>query len=161
LAEHVDLKRFFNSTIYGELPEKKSPVGVPFHVIGFNANDITEALTSEECNQIMGHQHRGTYTWYYMLGFIDQDCQAIYLGSPSRDDLVRAVGRLVQDGLAPTALTHAQKLDITNDTRVLKLCRKRQDYADRIKRLGYPSSRLPRELSCIKNTRQYRPTSIT
>jgi hypothetical protein len=81
----------------------------------------------------MGHRHRGTYTRYYMPGFIDRDCQAIYLGSPSRDDLVRAVGRLARDILAPTALTDAQKLEISNDPRVLKLCRRRQHYADKIK----------------------------
>ncbi|KAI9763366.1 MAG: hypothetical protein M1840_000558 [Geoglossum simile] len=98
---------------------------------------ITEALTPEECNQIMGHRHRGTYTRYYMPGFIDRDCQAIYLGSPSRDDLVRAVGRLARDVLAPTALTDAQKFNVSNDARVLKLCQKRQGYADRIKELGY------------------------
>jgi hypothetical protein len=73
-----------------------------------------------------------------MPGFIDRDCQAIYLGSPSRDDLVRAVGRLARDALAPTALTDAQKFEISNNPRVLKLCRKRQYCADRIKKdLGF------------------------
>ncbi|KAI9785532.1 MAG: hypothetical protein M1839_009273 [Geoglossum umbratile] len=101
---------------------------------------ITEALTSEECNQIMGHRHRGTYTRYYMPGSIDQDCQAIYLSSPSRDDLARAVGQLARDALAPTALTDAQKPEISNDRRLLKLCRKRQYCANKIKEeLGFPT----------------------
>ncbi|KAH0559988.1 hypothetical protein GP486_003490 [Trichoglossum hirsutum] len=101
---------------------------------------ITEALTPEECNQIMGHRHRGTYIRYYMSGFIDRDCQAIYLGSPSRDDLVRAVGRLTRDALAPTTLTDTQKLEISNDPKLLELCRRRQCYADKIKEdLGFPT----------------------
>src|SRR5437762_3299989 len=101
---------------------------------------MLEALTPEECNQIMGHRDRRTYTRYYMPGFIDRDCQAIYLGSPSRDDLVRAVGRLARDALAPTALTDAQKFQISNDRRVLKLCQRRQYCADKIKKdLGFPT----------------------
>src|SRR5437667_719873 len=101
---------------------------------------MLEALTPEECNQIMGHRDRGTYTRYYMPGFIDRDCQAIYLGSPSRDDLVRAVGRLARDALAPTTLTDAQKLEISNDPRLLELCQRRQHYADKIKEdLSFPT----------------------
>ncbi|KAH0558787.1 hypothetical protein GP486_004570 [Trichoglossum hirsutum] len=48
-----------------------------------------------------------------MPGFIDRDCQAIYLGSPSQDDL---------------------KLEINNDSMLLKLYERRQCCADKIKR---------------------------
>ncbi|KAI9779310.1 MAG: hypothetical protein M1839_007418 [Geoglossum umbratile] len=72
-----------------------------------------------------------------MPGFIDRGWQAIYLGSPSRDDLVRAVGRLARDALAPTTLTDAQKFEISNNPRVLKLCQKRQYCADKMKDLGF------------------------
>jgi hypothetical protein len=61
-------------------------------------------VTPEERRQIMGN--RGdVYERYYMLAFIDRDCQAIYLGSTRRDDLIRAVGRLARHKRAPKHLT--------------------------------------------------------
>jgi Protein of unknown function (DUF3435) len=73
-----------------------------------------------------------------MLGFIDRDCIAINLGMPLRDDIVRAVGRLARDELAPIHLIDAQKFEISNDSHVLELCRKRKAYTDKIKKaLGF------------------------
>jgi hypothetical protein len=74
-----------------------------------------------------------------MPGFIDRDCQAIYLGSPSRDDLVRAVGRLAYNQRAPTALTDIQKVAISNDPRILELGKTRRACVAKIKDLGYPT----------------------
>jgi hypothetical protein len=74
-----------------------------------------------------------------MPGFIDRDCQAIYLGSPSRDDLVRAVGRLAYNQRAPTALTDVQKLVISNDPQLLELGKTRRTCMAKIKDLGYPT----------------------
>ncbi|KAH6668513.1 hypothetical protein B0J14DRAFT_658420 [Halenospora varia] len=54
---------------------------------------ITEALTAEECNQIMGQRSRSTYTRFYIPPFIDRDVQAIYCGIPSRDNLIREVNQ--------------------------------------------------------------------
>jgi hypothetical protein len=57
------------------------------------ANKHTEVLTPEERKQIMGN--RGdVYERHYMPEFIDWVCQAIYLCTTRRDDLIRAVGRL-------------------------------------------------------------------
>jgi hypothetical protein len=44
------------------------------------------------------------YERYYMPAFINRDCQAIYLGSIRRDDLVQAVGRLARHERAPKHL---------------------------------------------------------
>jgi hypothetical protein len=40
-----------------------------------------------------------------MPSFIDTDCQAIYLGTTRRDDLIRAISRLERYDQAPTKLT--------------------------------------------------------
>ena len=61
-----------------------------------------------------------------MPAIIDRYCQAICLGCPSRDDLVRAVGRLARDELAPTSLTDAEKFEISHHPpgpKTLKLAR--------------------------------------
>ncbi|APA14650.1 hypothetical protein sscle_13g094200 [Sclerotinia sclerotiorum 1980 UF-70] len=56
--------------------------------------------------------HRGdVYERYYMPAFIDTDCQAIYLGSTRRKDLIRAVGRLSRHERAPSDLTDAQNAE--------------------------------------------------
>jgi len=97
---------------------------------------MIEVLIPEERNQIIGHR-RVTYERYYMPGFIDRDCQAIYLGSPSRDDFVRAVGRLAYNQGAPTALTDVQKLAISNDPQILELGKTRRTCVAKIQDLGY------------------------
>ncbi|KFZ13522.1 hypothetical protein V501_03678 [Pseudogymnoascus sp. VKM F-4519 (FW-2642)] len=72
---------------------------------------LNEELTPEERRQIMGNQG-DVYERYYMPAFIDRDCQAIYLGSTRRDDLIRAVGRLARHARAPPALTDVQNQEI-------------------------------------------------
>lgn len=81
---------------------------------------MNESVTPEECRQIMGH--RGdVYERYYMPAFIDTDCQAIYLGSTRREDLIRAVGRLSRHERAPQALNDLQKFEISQDPKILEL----------------------------------------
>jgi hypothetical protein len=58
---------------------------------------MVEAVTPDEHGQIMGQRDSTTYRRYYMPDFIDQDCQAIYLGTVPQDDLVRRVGWLPRD----------------------------------------------------------------
>ncbi|KAH6667438.1 hypothetical protein B0J14DRAFT_447735, partial [Halenospora varia] len=77
------------------------------------------------------------YERHYMPSFIDADCQAIYLGTTRRDDLIRAVGRLERHDQAPTELTDVQKRDIWNHPGVVKLVQDRQRYATKIKKRGY------------------------
>jgi hypothetical protein len=102
------------------------------------ANKHAEVLTPEERKQIMGN--RGdVYERHYMPAFIDRDCQAIYLGTTRRDDLIRAVGRLERHEQAPTALTDVQKFDIQNHPDVVKLVELREKYVRKIKRRGYPT----------------------
>jgi hypothetical protein len=99
---------------------------------------LLEALTLKECNQIIGHRSRNTYTRYYIPGFINRDCIAINLSMLLRDDIVQAVGRLARNELALTYLTDTQKFEISNDLHVLELCCKRKAYTDKIKKaLGF------------------------
>jgi hypothetical protein len=84
--------------------------------------------------------HRGdVYERYYMPAFIDRDCQAIYLGSTRRDDLIRAVGRLARHERAPKALTDVQKFEISRHPKVLELVDKRAKCVQEIKEHGYPT----------------------
>ena len=61
------------------------------------------------------------YERHYMPAFIDADCQAIYLGTTRRDDLICAVGRLERHDQAPTKLTDDQKQGIWNHPDIVKL----------------------------------------
>jgi hypothetical protein len=84
--------------------------------------------------------HRGdVYERYYMPSFIDRDCQAIYLGSTRRDDLIRAVGRLICHERAPKALTDVQKFEISRHPELLKLIEERAQCVRELKNHGYPT----------------------
>jgi len=88
----------------------------------------------------MGHrQGGGTYERYYMPGFIDADCQGIYLGNPPRNSLVDAVGRLglTRDRRAPTGLTQDQRDEIKNHPEVVRLRRERDRCTQRIYDNGF------------------------
>jgi hypothetical protein len=98
--------------------------------------DTAEALTPEERKQIMGN--RGdVYERHYMPAFIDVDCQAIYLGTTRRDDLVRAVGRLERHEQAPAHLTDLQEFEIAIDPRIVELKESLAKYGAKIKGRGY------------------------
>ena len=77
------------------------------------------------------------YERYYMPSFVDKDCQAIYLGSTRRDDLIRAVGRIARHERAPKFLDDVQKFEISRHPEVLKLIEKRKRYVQKIKDRGY------------------------
>jgi hypothetical protein len=82
--------------------------------------------------------HRGdVYERYYMPAFIDKDCQAIYLGSTRRDDLIRSVGRLARHEQAPTALTDTQKFTIEREPDIVNLIKRREKCVQIIKAHGY------------------------
>jgi CRISPR/Cas system-associated endonuclease/helicase Cas3 len=87
------------------------------------------------------------YEQYYMPAFIDRDCQAIYLDSTGRDDLIQAVGRLARHERTPTALTDVQKFEISRHPDLLELIEKRAWYVREIKDHGYPT------IKAAKNTR--------
>jgi hypothetical protein len=98
--------------------------------------NAAEVLTPKERKQIMGN--RGdVYERHYMLAFIDRDCQAIYLGTTRRDDLIQAVGRLERHEQAPTSLTDVQEFEIKNDPRIVELCESLAKHGAKIKRRGY------------------------
>ena len=80
-----------------------------------------ETLTPEECNQIMSHRSRAVYERHYMPAFIDRDCEAIYLGHTRRDDIVRAVGRLIRHSQAPVGLTDDQEMEVRNHPELRRL----------------------------------------
>jgi hypothetical protein len=95
---------------------------------------MIEAVTPDERGQIMGHWDPTVYRRHYMPDVIDRDCQAIYLGTVPQDNLVQRVGRLPRDLQAPTVLTNAQKSEVMNDPKLLRLCQKRQKIAKKIKK---------------------------
>lgn len=65
-----------------------------------------EVLTPEERRYAMGNSG-DVYERYYMLLFIDADCQAIYLRTTRHEDLIRAIGRLERHDDALNKLTKA------------------------------------------------------
>jgi hypothetical protein len=90
------------------------------------------------------------YERYYMPAFIDRDCQAIYLGSTRRDDLIRAVGRLARHERAPKHLTDVQKFEISRHPDLLNLIKERARYVQEIKDHGY------RTIKAAKGTKLYK-----
>jgi len=87
------------------------------------------------------------YERHYMPAFIDRDCQAIYLGTTRRDDLVRAVGRLERHEQAPTFLTDAQKFEIKNHPDVVALIELRDRYGEKIKGRSYSTFKAAKKTS--------------
>jgi hypothetical protein len=90
------------------------------------------------------------YERYYLPSFIDADCQAIYLGSTRREDLIRAIGRLERYEGAPDKLTDVQKREILNHPDIVKCIRDRERYAAKIKKRGYST------LKAAKDTLWYK-----
>ena len=78
------------------------------------------------------------YERYYMPNFVDKDVLAIFLGTPRRDDLVRAVGRLERHEMAPDRLDKVQQEEIRNDPELISLTRCREEIVTQIKR-AYPT----------------------
>ena len=74
------------------------------------------------------------YWQYYQPDFIDQDCQAIYLGTIPQDNLIQRVGQLPFYTKAPPALTDTQKAKVKNDPRLLRLCQKHDGLSKIIKK---------------------------
>ena len=77
------------------------------------------------------------YERHYMPSFIDADCQAIYLGTTRREDLIRRVGRLERHNDAPDKLNNVQKEEISKDPYILKKIEDQKRYALKIKEDGY------------------------
>jgi hypothetical protein len=99
------------------------------------ANQLeVEAVTPDERGQIMGQRDPAVYRRHYIPDFIDRDCQAIYLGTVTQDDLVRRVGRIPYNLNAPTALTDAEKSEIRNSPELVQLYQKRSRVYEKIKR---------------------------
>ena len=84
-----------------------------------------------------------------MPNFIDRDTLAIYLGTPRRDDLIRAVGQLERHEEAPDRLTDAQKDEIWDDPEIVELLEEREKYSAKIKKCGYPT------IKAAKGTKYY------
>jgi hypothetical protein len=74
-----------------------------------------------------------------MPNFIDRDTLAIYLGTPRRGHLIRAVGQLERHDEAPDKLTDAQKDEIWDDLEMVSLLEERRKCAAKIKECGYPT----------------------
>ncbi|PVH68439.1 hypothetical protein DL98DRAFT_217496 [Cadophora sp. DSE1049] len=104
------------------------------------------------------------YERHYMPSFIDADCQAIYLGTTRREDLIRAVGRLERHDDAPNKLNEVQKKEISNHPYILKKVQARKRYARKIKEDGYSTikaakdtywykkhNKAQRKINCKKN----------
>ncbi len=110
---------------------------------------MTEAVTPDERGQILSQRDPTVYRRYYLPDFIDRDCQAIYLGTVPQDQLLRRVGRLPFHLDAPPALTDAQKAEIRNDPDLLRLYRRRDKVARKIKEKYFP-------MKAAEGTRRYK-----
>jgi hypothetical protein len=95
---------------------------------------IIEAVTADKYSQIINQQDPTVYRRYYQPDFIDRDCQAIYLGTVLQDNLIQKVGQLPFYTEVPPALTDAQKAEVKNDPRLLRLCQKRDRLSKMIKK---------------------------
>ncbi|CZS99473.1 uncharacterized protein RAG0_07805 [Rhynchosporium agropyri] len=109
-----------------------------------------EALTPEERRYAMGNSG-DVYERYYMPSFINADCQAIYLGTTRREDLIRAVGRLERYDDAPDKLNDIQKKEISNYLYILKKVKARKDYVLKIKADGYSIIKAAKGTFCAIN----------
>lgn len=98
---------------------------------------ILEALTSEECNQIMGHRSRSTYQRYYAPRNSRRDVANIFCGLITRDYIMKAMQRLSRDQFAPKSLNKVQLSEVNNIPKLLELAGKRNDYKQQIHALGY------------------------
>jgi hypothetical protein len=119
-------------------------------------------VTPDERGQILSQRDPTVYRRYYLPDFIDRDCQAIYLGTVPQDQLIRRVGRLPFHLDAPQALTDAQKSEIRNDPDLLRLYRRRDKVAKKIKKKYSPMraaegtrryerhQRLQRRINCLQ-----------
>ncbi|ETS84054.1 hypothetical protein PFICI_05930 [Pestalotiopsis fici W106-1] len=81
---------------------------------------LNEAYTPEERNQIMGHTGgtSAVYRNYYMPEFVDKDVQSVYFGVTPRDNVIRAIGRIRRNALAPTRLTQDQQDEVKRDAKL-------------------------------------------
>ncbi|KAI0550140.1 hypothetical protein F4679DRAFT_595032 [Xylaria curta] len=96
---------------------------------------LTEALTTEERNQLMGHAG-GTstvYRQYYMPDFVDTDIQAIYFGSVPQKDLIQQMSMIPRNELAPTRLNDEQKELVKTDPRLVGAIQKREECKAKIR----------------------------
>jgi hypothetical protein len=79
------------------------------------------------------------YEQYYTPNFVDKDIHAIFLGTPRRDDLIRAVGRLERHEMAPDVLNKAQQKEVMDDLVLVGLTKCRDELKAQAKSVGYPT----------------------
>lgn len=84
-----------------------------------------DAGSVAERDQVMGHANSRTFE-FYLNEQVKLDVQAAFLGLPSRDVLLKAVGYmgLTADPHAPTKLTPEQTQAMTSDPKLAKLHKK-------------------------------------
>ncbi|KAK7219340.1 hypothetical protein V2G26_007343 [Clonostachys chloroleuca] len=90
---------------------------------------LNKALTPEERNKAIGHRlgDSGIYVRYYMPNSIGADVQSIIFGSTPQTDLIQLnMGRLHRHQHAPKTLADQQKLEITQDPRLIRCAKKRK-----------------------------------
>lgn len=83
--------------------------------------DISTDLTPERRMQIMGHS-RGDIFTDYLNELVDTDTQSVYLGTPTRDALIKLStnSSITRDPSAPQELTPAQKQSVEKDPELLE-----------------------------------------
>ena len=131
----------WSGTISDGARAKSSTVSPSRHVMVRALTALTEQLTPEERNKIMGHRqgHSRVYVMYYMSAFIDVDCQSICFGSAPQHDLIHLAGRLLCHGDAPTALTDQQKFEVNQDLTLISYRQKRTKAMQQWKSHGFRS----------------------
>ena len=84
-------------------------------------------------------QSGDTYEKYYTPTHIARDFQSIYFGTPSEEELVRAVAGmgLSRDRRAPTALTDDQQEQVRNDAVLVALREDREECKEELRSQGH------------------------
>ena len=99
-----------------------------------HADEKPGAATEAVRNQVMGHQNSQTFQ-YYLNERVNFDVQAAFLGIPSKQALVTALGSMSRslDRRAPTKLSPEQRAMLKNDAHIAQLRKVRDRLSHEIK----------------------------
>ncbi|KAI9773157.1 MAG: hypothetical protein M1840_008278 [Geoglossum simile] len=123
----------------------------PYCIRRGTANSVDSIATDAERNQVMGHIRGQVFERNYLSSHVKIDVQSAYLGSPSQDALIRALGQmsLSQDLRAPKSLSAEQATAIKHHPKVAELQGKCNDLRSRIKlKYGKIKSAKDTEIYC-------------
>lgn len=132
LLQWYDLRRAGGKKLTGKI-RLRSPIQLLMKA---------ESVSKDETQQVMAHLNPDIYRRHYMPSSIDFDCQAIYFGTPRRDDLIRRVGAMHRNAKAPKRLSEEWKAKITSHPEVVELNSKCETWDAQMKATQDPAEKL-------------------